>query len=193
MGDVTRIFSAIESGETRAAEELLPLVYTELRRLAAHRLAQLGPGQTLQATALVHEAWLRLVREEDRKWNSSRHFFCAAATAMRHILIDRARRKKSAKHGGHLHRVEFRDVAPAAEMPSDSLLALDEALLQLAKEDAEVARLVELRYFIGLGHQEAAEIMGISRRQADALWAYARAWLNDAIREDLRANSKPKS
>lgn len=193
MSDVTRILSAIESGEPQAAEALLPLVYAELRQLAAHRLSQERPGQTLQATALVHEAWLRLVREEDRQWRNSQHFFCAAATVMRRILIDIARRKKTPKHGGHLRRTELRDVAPAGQMPSDDLLALDEALSELAEEDEEAARLVELRYFVGLGHQEAAEVMGIGRRRADGLWAYARAWLHDTTQKKLRANGVPKS
>jgi RNA polymerase sigma factor (TIGR02999 family) len=176
---------------SQSASKMLPLVYEELRRLAARRLAQERPGQTLQATALVHEAWLRLVREEDRKWHDPQHFFCAAATAMRRILTDNARRKKSPKHGGDLHRTELDDVAPAELLPAAELLALDEALEKLAAEDAEAARLVDLRYFVGLGHQEAAHIMGISRRQADGLWAYARAWLFKEMKGalNLRAES----
>jgi len=177
----------------RSAPELLPLVYEELRRLAAQKLAQEKPGQTLQATALVHEAWLRLLREEDRTWNDPKHFFCAAATAMRRILIENARRKRSPKHGGDLHRVTLADVAPAELLPSDDLLALDEALDRLAAEDAPAAKLVDLRFFAGLGHQEAAQIMGLTRREADGLWAYARAWLFEAIRKDFGANGGSKS
>jgi RNA polymerase sigma factor (TIGR02999 family) len=193
VGEVTRILDAIEQGDPKAAEELLPLVYDELRKLAAHKLAQERPGQTLQATALVHEAWLHLVREEDRKWNDSQHFFCAAATAMRRILIDNARRKKSPKHGGDLERVDLEDAAPAALLPSDELLALDEALEKLAAEDAEAARLVDLRCFAGFGHQEAAQVMGLTRREADGLWAYARAWLFEAMRKESGANGPPTS
>jgi len=173
--------------------ELLPVVYAELRLLAAQKLSQEKPGQTLQATALVHEAWLRLVREEDRKWKNPQHFFCAAATAMRRILIENARRKKSPKHGGNLQRVNLEDVAPAELLRPDDLLALDEALEKLAIEDADAARLVDLRCFAGLGHQEAARIMGLSRREADGLWAYARAWLFEAMRKELGANSAPPS
>ena len=191
MNEVTQILSAIESGDPLAADELLPLVYSELRRLAAHRMANERPGQTLQATALVHEAWLHLVREEDRAWKNSQHFFAAAATAMRRILINNARRKKTPKHGGDLHRVEMDHAAPAEQMPSDELLAVDDALERLAEEDVEAARLVELRFFLGMGHQEAASIMGITRRQADEVWAYARAWLLDAIAKDFRANDGP--
>ena len=184
MSDGTHIIPAGQRGEAHPAEELLPVVYTELRRLAARRMAGERPGQTLQATALVHEAWLRLVREADREWNDAHHFYCAAATAMRRILIENARRKKSHKHGGHLHRVNVTDVTLAEQLPSEQLLALDEALAQLAKEDAEAARLVELRFFVGLGHQEAAQMMGIGRREADGLWAYARAWLFEVLQKD---------
>ena len=176
-----------------SAAELLPAIYEELRRLAARKLAQERLGQTLQATALVHEAWLRLVREEDPDWNDPQHFFCAAATAMRRILIDNARRKKSPKHGGDLHRVNLDDTAPAELLRPDELLALDEALEKLAAEDADAARLVDLRYFAGLGHQEAAQLMGLTRREADGLWAYARAWLFEAMRKELRANPDPPS
>ncbi len=178
----------VESDGPQSAAELLPLVYTELRRLAAARLSHEKPGQTLQATALVHEAWLRLERERDRKWHDPQHFFCAAATAMRRILIDNARRKKSPKHGGDLQRVDLDDAAPAELLRSDELLALDEALEKLAAEDADAARLVDLRCFAGLGHQEAAQLMGLTRRDADGLWAYARAWLFEAMREELGAN-----
>jgi RNA polymerase sigma factor (TIGR02999 family) len=184
MSDVTQMLTAIGKGESRAAEELLPLIYDELRRLAAQNLSHEKPGQTLQATALVHEAWLRLVREEGRNWNGSRHFFCAAAEAMRRILIENARRKQRLKHGGQMQRVNLEDIAPASPMKPAELLALDEALERLATEDPDAARLVELRFFAGLGHQEAAEIMGISRRVADGLWAYARTWLFEEIRQE---------
>ncbi len=193
VSEVTRMLEVIQQGDPKAAEELLPIVYEELRRLAAHKLAQERPGQTLQATALVHEAWLRLVREEDRQWHDSQHFFCAAATAMRRILIDNARRKRSPKHGGDLQRVDLEDVAPAELLRPDELLALDEALEQLAAEDADAARLVDLRCFAGLGHQEAAQLMGLTRREADGLWAYARAWLFEAMRKALGANRDPPS
>lgn len=193
MNEVTRILSAIQSGQPRAADELLPAVYTELRQLAARRMAQERPGQTLQATALVHEAWMRLEREEDRQWNDSHHFFCAAATAMRRILIENARRKNSHKHGGHLHRVDLEKVSLAEQLPSEQLLALDEALAELVEEDEQAARLVELRFFVGLGHHEAARMMGIGRREADGLWAYARAWLFEVLRKDLGANEDSES
>jgi RNA polymerase sigma factor (TIGR02999 family) len=184
MGEVTQILTAIERGETSAAEELLPLVYDELRHLAAHKLSHEKPGQTLQATALVHEAWLRLVDGQEREWQGSRHFFFAAAEAMRRILIESARRKQCVKHGGQMQRVNLEDVTPASPMKPEELLALDEALARLAEEDAEAGRLVELRFFAGLGHQEAAEVMGITRRTADGLWAYARAWLFAEMREE---------
>jgi RNA polymerase sigma factor (TIGR02999 family) len=161
----------------QSAAELLPVVYDELRRLAAARLAQEKPGQTLEPTALVHEAWLRLVRQEDRQWVDSKHFFFAAATSMRRILIENARRKGRVKHGGKFERVELTDTALASPMNSEELLGLDEALERFAVEEPQAAHLVELRYFAGLRHQEAAELLGISRRTADGLWAYARAWL----------------
>ncbi len=188
MAEVTRILSAIERGEASAAEDLLPLVYEELRHLAAQKLAQEAPGQTLQATALVHEAWLRLVRQEDRKWNGSQHFFYAAAQAMRRILVETARRKQCARHGGHLLRVKLDEIPAPDQLPLQELLAVDEALARLEKEDAESARLVELRFFAGLGHQEAARIMGITRRHADGLWTYARAWLFEALHKNSGAN-----
>jgi RNA polymerase sigma factor (TIGR02999 family) len=184
MADLPQTITSLQSDPPRAAEELLPLVYDELRRLAGQKLAGEKPGQTLQATALVHEAWLRLVREADRNWRNPEHFFCAAATAMRRILIDNARRKDSAKHGGDLQRVELTDVAPAELLPPDDLLALDEALEKLAAEDPDAARLVDLRCFAGLGHQEVAQLLGLTRREADGLWAYARAWLFAELRRD---------
>jgi len=194
MGTVTRIMSGFQDDGTEyTAEEMLSFVYEELRLLAAHRLANERPGQTLDATALVHEAWLKLAHEHDRKFTDPNHFYCAAATAIRRILIDNARRKKSIKHGGDLHRITLDDAAPAELIPSDELIAVDEALAVLMEEDAEAARLVELRFFAGFGHQEAAKIMGLTRRQADSLWAYARAWLYDSVQKNLGANLTQKS
>ena len=165
MSDVTRILSAIEQGDPHAAEQLLPLVYDELRKLAAQRLAQEKPGQTLQATALVHEAYLRLVdAEKVQRWDSRGHFFGAAAEAMRRILVESARRKQSVRHGGGRQRLD-----------------LDEALTRLAEADPTAAELVKLRYFAGLSIPQAAEALGIGARSADRLWAYARAWLRDAL------------
>jgi RNA polymerase sigma factor (TIGR02999 family) len=182
MNDVTRILSAIEQGDDRAAEQLLPLVYDELRRLAAQKLAQEKPGQTLQATALVHEAYLRLLGGERRgssppTWDSRGHFFAAVAEAMRRILVERARRRRSEKHGGQVRRIDFEAAQSLAEPPADDLLALDEALDQLAAEDPVKAELVKLRCFAGLSHQEAARALGISRATADRYWAYAKSWL----------------
>lgn len=181
MSDVTRILAAIERGDVRAVDELFPLVYQELRQLAAQRMSRELPGQTLQATALVHEAYLRLVGAEDQNWDGRTHFFSAAAEAMRRILIDNARRKKSLKHGGGRQRVDLDDGDIAVEAPSDNLVALDEALTKLAKKAPAVAELVKLRYFAGLTVEQVAEIQGISRRTAGSHWAYARAWLHREI------------
>jgi RNA polymerase sigma factor (TIGR02999 family) len=182
MNEVTRVLSAIEQGDSRAAEQLLPLVYDELRRLAAEKMAQEKPGQTLQATALVHEAYLRLMDvEKSRHWNGRGHFFAAAAEAMRHILVDRARSKRSRKRGGDRARVSFKEANVAAAEDSEEVLAVDEALVGLAAADARAAELVKLRYFAGLSIPEAAELLNISPRSADRLWAYARAWLRRAI------------
>src|SRR5437867_4460510 len=168
MTDVTRILSAIAQGDPRAAEQLLRLVYEELRKLAAQRLAQEKPGQTLQATALVHEAYLRLVDvEQAQPWNSRGHFFAAAAEAMRRILVDQARRKQADKHGGGRSRLDLPEELAAPEARSENLVALDEALQRLERHDADAARFVNLRYFAGLSHQEAAEALGISRGAAD--------------------------
>jgi RNA polymerase sigma factor (TIGR02999 family) len=183
MSDVTRIFSKIEEGDAHAAEQLLPLVYDELRRLAAAKLAQERPGHTLQPTALVHEAYLRLVGEGDdpSHWDNHRHFFAAAAEAMRRILVENARRKQSLKHGGGCRRQDT-DAEAVIELQSDpdtgfDLAALDAALLRLAEVDPLKARLVELRYFAGLTGDQAAAVLGISPSSADRQWVYTRAWL----------------
>jgi RNA polymerase sigma factor (TIGR02999 family) len=189
MSEVTRILSAIEQGDASAAELLLPLVYDELRKLAAQRLAQEKPGQTLQPTALVHEAYLRLVASGDasapreQRFDSRGHFFAAAAEAMRRILVESARRKMRGRHGGHLKRLalEERDV-PVEPSPDDSL-ALDDALKRLTEEDPEAARLVQLHFFAGLSIERVAETLGVSRATAYRQWAYARAWLRSAIGE----------
>jgi RNA polymerase sigma factor (TIGR02999 family) len=182
MSEVTRILSAIEQGDPHAAEQLLPLVYDELRKLAAQRLAQEAPGQTLQATALVHEAYLRLVDvEQARHWTSQGDFFAAAAEAMRRILVDRARRKKSRKRGGGRDRVQLSEAELAAPEDADEVLAVHEALAGLAAADAQAAELVKLRYFAGLAVPDVARLLNISPRSADRLWAYARAWLREAI------------
>jgi RNA polymerase sigma factor (TIGR02999 family) len=183
MSDVTRILSAIEAGDPHAAEQLLPLVYEELRQLAAHKLAQEKPGQTLQATALVHEAYLRLVEgERAQHWNSRGHFFAAAAEAMRRILVENARRKRRLKHGGGRQRMELDEADFAVEMPVDNLLALDEALTRLAERDAQTAQLVKLHCFAGLSIEQAAEALAISARTAYRDWAFAQAWLYREVR-----------
>jgi RNA polymerase sigma factor (TIGR02999 family) len=181
MNDVTLILSSIEQGDPKAAELLLPLVYNELRNLAAQKLGRETPGQTLQPTALVHEAYLRLVGEEGRQWDSRGHFFAAAAAAMRRILVENARRKGSRKRGGDRARADFDVDQLAAPELREDLLALDEALDRLAAADPEAARLVELRYFAGLTLAEAAKVLDASPRTADRLWAYARAWLHDSL------------
>jgi RNA polymerase sigma factor (TIGR02999 family) len=182
MSDVTGILSAIEQGDPHAAEQLLPLVYDELRRLAAQKLAQEKPGQTLQATALVHEAYLRLV-DVDRvpHWDSRAHFFAAAAEAMRRLLIDQARRKRRPKHGGGRGRVSLGEALCLQDAPDDNLLALDEALQKLARAEPAKAELVKLHYFAGLSLEEAGRALGIAHRTAKRHWAYARAWLYAAI------------
>jgi RNA polymerase sigma factor (TIGR02999 family) len=182
MSEVTRILSAIEQGDPHAAEQLLPLVYEELRRLAAQRLAQERPGQTLQATALVHEAYLRLVQDERRGsapagWDSRGHFFAAAAEAMRRILIEHARHKRSLKAGGGHRRVELADVEATADHSDEQVLALHEALERLEKKDKRKADLVRLRFFAGLSNEQAARVLGVSASTADNDWAYARSWL----------------
>jgi RNA polymerase sigma factor (TIGR02999 family) len=183
MSDLSRILSAIEQGDPHAAEQLLPLVYDELRQLAASHLAQEKPGQTLQATALVHEAYLRLVGgDAGRPWDNRRHFFAAAAEAMRRILIDRARHKQTRKAGGERRRLDLDDIEPALEEENgDRLLSLDEALRQLEAEDPRKAELVKLRFFAGLTAEQAAAALGVSTSTAEKDWAYARSWLRVAI------------
>ena len=181
MTDVTRILNAIEQGDAKAADELLPLVYEELRRLAAQKMSHEPPGQTLQATALVHEAYIRLVGSEDQNWSGRTHFFAAAAEAMRRILIDNARRKQRLKRGGARQRVDLDKVNITFEDPSTNIIALDEALAKLAEEDPVKADLVKLRYFAGLTIEQSAEILNISRATAERYWSYARAWLFDEI------------
>lgn len=194
MNDVTRILSAIEQGDPRASEQLLPLVYAELRKLAAEKLAQERPGQTLQATALVHEAYLRLVDvDQAQHWDGRRHFFAAAAEAMRRILIDGARRKQTEKHGGHRQRIKLDDVEVAEDSHGTDLVALDEALTKFAQEDPIKAQLVTLRYFAGLSVQEAADALGISRATADRYWAYARTWLFCELGNQESPQSQEKS
>jgi RNA polymerase sigma factor (TIGR02999 family) len=181
MNDVSRLLRDIEDGAPHASEQLLPLVYDELRRLAAQKLASEGPGQTLQATALVHEAYMRMVGgDEARKWEGCDHFFAAAAQAMRRILVDNARRKRTRKRGGGLERRPLEEVA--APRSDDELLALDEALRTLAETEPVKARLVELRYFAGMTGEQAAKVLGISPATADRHWAFARAWLRNEVR-----------
>jgi RNA polymerase sigma factor (TIGR02999 family) len=185
MSEVTRILSAIEHGDSCAAEQLLPLVYDELRKLAAQKLAQEKPGQTLQATALVHEAYLRLVGAgEQPPWNGRGHFFAAAAEAMRRILITNARRKKADKRGGQQTRVSLDSVALVSVAPPDELLALDEALEKLEHHDLVAGKLVKLRYFAGLSMEQAAEALGISLATAYRHWTFARAWLHSQLLSD---------
>jgi RNA polymerase sigma factor (TIGR02999 family) len=184
MSDVTLILSAIERGDPQASEQLLPLVYEELRKLAAHKLAQEKPGQTLDATGLVHEAYLRLVDSEKfQRWDSRGHFFHAAAEDMRRILINRARDKNCLKRGGGWKRVDFDSLAAVNDASDDDLIALDDALERLAVESGPCAELVKLRFFAGLTLDEAAASLGLARRTADRYWAFARAWLFEALSE----------
>lgn len=189
MSDVTRLLEAAATGDRRAAAELLPLVYDELRSLAAVRMQQEAPGHTLQPTALVHEAFLRLVGERPGssrpEWDGRGHFFAAAAEAMRRILVEAARRKQRERHGGGLDRVDLDKVQLAAVDPRHDLLSLDAALTRLATVESQAARLVELRYFAGLSIPEAAEALGVSPRTADRLWAFARAWLHRELADDF--------
>jgi RNA polymerase sigma factor (TIGR02999 family) len=185
MNEVTRILDAIEQGDPQAADRLLPLVYDELRRLAAQKLAHEKSGQTLQPTALVHEAYVRLVGDASRKqfWDSRGHFFAAAAEAMRRILVEAARRKKRHKHGGHLQRLPLEDHDAPVEPPADDILALDTALTRLAEDDPEAARVVQLHFFAGLSIEQVGEALGVSRATAYRQWSYARAWLRSAMDE----------
>jgi RNA polymerase sigma factor (TIGR02999 family) len=185
MSDVTRILAAIECGDVRAVDELFPLVYQELRQLAAQRMSKERPGQTLQATGLVHEAYLRLVGGAEQDWSSSKHFFSAAAEAMRRILVENARRKQSMKHGGGRKRVALEKAALITDndTAADELIALDEAIERLSEKDKVKADLVKLRYFAGLTTEQTAEILEISRATAVRYWTYARAWLFDKIRK----------
>jgi len=189
MSEVTQILTALERGQAHAAEELLPLVYDELRRLAAWRLSHEPPGQTLQATALVHEAYLRLVGKEDPQWNGRRHFFAAAAEAMRRILVENARRKKRLKRGGQMERVDLAEVDLPSPLPDDDLLAMDEALDRLAKTDARAAELVKLCFFVGLTQEQAAKNLGVSISTGERIWAFARAWL---FREIQKSRNPPE-
>ncbi len=185
MNEVTRILDAIGQGDSCASAQLLPLVYDELRRLAAQRMAQEKPGQTLQPTALVHEAYLRLVGSgEERHWESRGHFFAAAAEAMRRILVENARRKRSLKRGGDRQRLDLDLEQPVEDERSAPLLALDEALDRLEARDADKAQLVKLRYFAGMTIEQAAETLGVSVTTANRWWSYARAWLHEEIRRD---------
>ena len=192
MPDVTHLLSALEQGDPRAAEQLLPLVYDELRRLAAQKLAQEKPGQTLDATALVHEAYLRLVGTAPEKpWDGRSHFFAAAAEAMRRILINRARDKLRHKRGGGWKRIDLDQLTVADRAGDEELIALDDCLERLAKDDPASAELVKLRFFAGLTHEEAAAALGLPRRTADRTWAYARAWLCEALTEGDAAETPP--
>jgi RNA polymerase sigma factor (TIGR02999 family) len=184
MSELTRILEAAQRGEPSAAAELLPLVYDELRRMAAHKMAHEAPGQTLQPTALVHEAWLRLAGSDAPAFQNRAHFFGAAAQAMRRILVDRAREKKALKRGGDLERVEIDAVELLSPMPDDELLALDEALDRLATVDTRAAEMVKLCFFVGLTQEEAARELGVSLATAERIWAFARAWLLREMRKD---------
>lgn len=182
MPDVTLLLDAAAAGDRKAAADLLPLVYDELRKLAAARMADETPNQTLQPTALVHEAYLRLIGAADKeRWENRGHFFAAAAEAMRRILVDAARRKRTERHGGQRRRVDLPDVAAQPQIADEHLLALDAALTQFAAEDPVAARVVELRHFAGLSIEDAATALGLSRATAYRHWTYARAWLRDAI------------
>jgi RNA polymerase sigma factor (TIGR02999 family) len=185
MSEVTQILDAVAAGDQQAAAQLLPLVYAELRRLAAFRLSQEAPGQTLQPTALVHEAYLRLVGASDeRRWNSRGHFFAAASEAMRRILVDSARRKARVKHGGEMERVDLDAADVPVRPPAEEILALDEALTRLAAHDPDAARVVDLHFFAGLPIEEAAEALGVARATAYRRWSYAKAWLRCEIGGD---------
>ena len=179
---MTQILAAVERGDRKAAEELLPLVYEELRRLAAFKMAQQPADHTLQPTALVHEAYLKLLGDGNHSWENRRHFFSAGAEAMRHILVDRARRKAAARHGGGWQRLDLDNVTIASATTDENVLAVNEALEKLAAHDGEAAELIKLRFFAGLDFAEASKVLGLSERSAKRLWAYARAWLFKEIK-----------
>ena len=183
MSDVTQILNAIEMGDPRASSQLLPLVYEELRKLAAHKMSNEAPGHTLQPTALVHEVWLRLAGHGEQFWNSRGHFFAAAAEAMRRILVENARRKGRVKHGGSLQRIDMTTLDVALTSNDEHLLAVNEALDKLAAHDASGAQLIKLRFFAGLSNVEAAKLLGIPERTAKRTWAYARAWLYEELKK----------
>src|ERR1043166_9543095 len=184
-GDVTRIMERAQKGDSKAAAELLPLVYDELRKLAAAKMSRERPDQTLQPTALVHEAWLRLVGNENQEWSGRAHFFGAAAEAMRRILVDRAREKMALKRGGNLGRIAIDAVELASPMPDDKLLDVDEAMDRLATVDTRAAEMVKLRFFIGLTQEEAANELGVSLATAERVWGFARAWLLRELRKRM--------
>jgi RNA polymerase sigma factor (TIGR02999 family) len=189
MSDVTQLLSAIEAGNSQAADQLLPLVYDNLRQLAAAKMAREQPGQTLQATALVHEAWIRLVGDDEKKtWNCRGHFFAAAAEAMRRILVDQARRKRRVRHGGRLERVNLGKVTIATEDSNETLLVINEAIEKLATLSPRKAEIVKLRYFTGMEHAEIAEVLGVSEPTVRRHWAYARSWLYAELKKDLTAS-----
>ena len=188
MPEITSVLIAVQRGESQAANELLPVVYDELRRLAAWHLANERPGQTLQATALVHEAYLRLTGKEDPQWNGRQHFFGAAAEVMRRILVENARRKKRLKHGGHLERADLESVDLPAPMPDDELLAVDDALDRLAEIDSRAAELVKLCFFVGLTQEQAAKHLEVSIATVERTWSFARAWL---FREIQKQRNSP--
>jgi len=189
MSNVTRILQAIDSGDAQAANELLPLVYRELRRLAAHKMANEAPGHTLQPTALVHEAWLHLGGDKQPKWENRAHFFGAAAEAMRRILVDRVREKKALKRGGNLERVDIDALELPSPMPDDELLALDEALDRLSTVDTRAAEMVKLCFFVGLTQEEAARELGVSLSTAERIWGFARSWLLREVRKGTTGTS----
>ena len=191
VNDLTLLLQAAHAEDHHSAEKLLPLVYEELRRMAAQRMARQPAGHTLQATALVHEAFLRLIGDPDRTWHDRRHFFASAAEAMRHILVDRARRRAALRHGGAHRRLALEDVVIAADAAADSVIAVHEALAQLAVHDPAAAELVRLRFFGGFTFAQAAELLGISERTAKRVWAYARAWLYDEIRRTGGVGHEP--
>jgi RNA polymerase sigma factor (TIGR02999 family) len=185
MSEITLVLRAISRGDSRASEELLPLVYDELRRLAGMRMAREAAGQTLQPTALVHEAWLRLVNDGDRTWQNRAHFFGAAAEAMRRILIDNARRKSTLKRGGGQDRLNIEDLELAAATPDDRILLIDQALQRLETDDPDSARIVVLKFFGGLTNKEVGKTLGVTERTVERQWAYAKAWLFQSIRGEI--------